>query len=63
MVLIIADDLTGAADSGAQFARRRPTLLLLEPGPAEGAMVLVLAVESRALADDGAAVRAVSRAS
>jgi D-threonate/D-erythronate kinase len=60
--LIIADDLTGAADTGAQFARRGwRTLLALQPGAGAEADVLVMSTDSRNLPDAesaGAAVRA-----
>lgn len=63
MILILADDLTGAADSGAQFARRGfATLLSLKPGSQSGADVLVQAMETRSLAEGAAAARAVRRA-
>ena len=59
-VLLIADDLTGAADSGAQFARSGwRTLLVLEPGSPQEADVLVLTSESRGLAGGAEAARAV----
>ena len=68
-VLLIADDLTGAADSGAQFARSgwRTLLvlhhplggLMLEPGSPREADVLVLTSESRGLADGAEAAQAV----
>jgi D-threonate/D-erythronate kinase len=55
-LLILADDLTGAADSGAAFARRGwRTLLALEPGTGADADVLVLSTDSRALPEDAAA--------
>jgi uncharacterized protein YgbK (DUF1537 family) len=60
--LIVADDLTGAADTGAQFARRGwRTLLALQPGASAEADVLVLSTDSRGLPNAesaGAAVRA-----
>ena len=59
-VLLIADDLTGAADSGAQFARSGwRTLLVLEPGSPQEADVLVLTSESRGLAGGAEADQAV----
>ena len=59
-VLLIADDLTGATDSGAQFARSGwRTLLVLEPGSPQEADVLVLTSESRGLAGGAEAARAV----
>jgi D-threonate/D-erythronate kinase len=49
-ILILADDLTGAADTGAQFALSGcPTLLLLEPDLLSSPSVLVLTSESRGL--------------
>ena len=48
-LVLIADDLTGAADSGIQFAKRGlSTVLLLEPGTHSDAEVIVLDTESRA---------------
>ena len=62
-VLLVADDLTGAADSGAQFARSgRRTLLALEPGDPQEADVLVLTSESRGLASGAQAAQAVRSA-
>ena len=68
-VLLIADDLTGAADSGVQFARagwrtllvlhHPPGGLALEPGSLQEADVLVLSSESRGMADSADAARAV----
>ena len=61
-VLIIADDLTGAADSGVQFARAGwGTLLMLEPGAGEDADVIVLTSESRGLARGQDAAQAVKK--
>ena len=59
-VLLIADDLTGAADSGVQFARSGwRTLLVLEPGSPQEADVLVLTSETRGLAGGAEAAQAV----
>lgn len=68
-ILIIADDLTGAADSGAQFARSgwRTKLALtlplrvLEPGSPDDAHVLVLTSESRSLPSGVDAAQAVKK--
>lgn len=58
-VAILADDLTGAADTGAAFAAAgRPTVVLLSPdapAPLPRADVVVLTSESRALPPDQAA--------
>ena len=60
--LLIADDLTGAADSGVQFARAGwRTLLVLEPGGSEDADVLVMTSESRGLPDDTSAAQDVKK--
>jgi uncharacterized protein YgbK (DUF1537 family) len=71
-VLLIADDLTGAADSGVQFARAgwRTLLVLhhpcgglaLKPGSRQDADVLALTSESRGLADGTQAAQAVRSA-
>jgi D-threonate/D-erythronate kinase len=59
-VIIIADDLTGAADTGATFAAQgAKTLVVWAEGPLPRADVLVLSTESRHLERE-AAVRAVS---
>ena len=61
-VLIIADDLTGAADSGVQFARSGwRTLLFLEPGAGEDAEVIVLTSESRGMGRGQDAAQAVKK--
>ena len=67
-LLIIADDLTGANDTGVQFARRGiPTLVAVDVGSGargDGFEVLVVNTESRHLAPPAAAERvraAVSR--
>jgi 4-hydroxythreonine-4-phosphate dehydrogenase len=57
-VAIIADDLTGAADAGAPFARAGLlTLIALAPEAILPADVLVLSTESRHLAAEAAADR------
>jgi len=65
-ILILADDLTGAADSGAQFARagRRSLLVLQESATYEtdAPEVLVLSSGSRALPDGVQAAGAVADA-
>jgi uncharacterized protein YgbK (DUF1537 family) len=63
--LILADDLTGANDSGAAFARRGlETIVALSPGPLPPAEVWVLSSASRALPPEQAAqvVRVLLRA-
>lgn len=64
-VLVIADDLSGGADSGVQFARPgRPSLLLLNPDyrldDAKQYSARVLDTESRSLSAQAAAVRVTS---
>jgi uncharacterized protein YgbK (DUF1537 family) len=58
-ILIIADDLTGAADTGATFARAGwLTLVALDPGTqTPGSDVLVLSTESRDLTREEAVAR------
>lgn len=65
---IVADDLTGACDTGAVFAQAGfPTRVLLDPAYMEGSLgiaekgVLVVTTESRHL-PDGEAARSVERA-
>src|SRR5947207_7783754 len=60
---IIADDLTGACDTGALFAARGPVPVTVWPDPAPRAPVGVVDTESRALAPADAArrVSAVAR--
>lgn len=61
-LLILADDLTGAADTGAFFPRcGRRTLVRFAPGPTLGAEVLALCTHSRHL-DAAAAAQAQVRA-
>jgi len=55
-VVVIADDLTGAADTGVAFARAGlTTLVYLQPGPFVPADVLVLSTHSRHLTRSEAA--------
>jgi uncharacterized protein YgbK (DUF1537 family) len=57
-VLLIADDLTGAADSGVTFARHGARALVIwEEGGAPEADVLILSTESRRLAQADAVRR------
>src|SRR5256885_16325167 len=60
---IIADDLTGACDTGALFAARGPVPVTVWPDAALRAPVSVVDTESRALdpADAARRVRAVAR--
>ena len=61
--LIIADDMTGAADTGVQFASRGwRTLLALEQAGIGGADVLALSSDSRSLKSGPAAAAAVMHA-
>jgi D-threonate/D-erythronate kinase len=54
---IVADDLTGACDTGALFAARGPVPVTVWPDPALRAPVSVVDTESRALAPADAARR------
>jgi uncharacterized protein YgbK (DUF1537 family) len=59
-ILILADDLTGAADTGVQFSQHGwQTVLVLEPGAVKEAEVLVLCSETRGLESDRAAAEGV----
>src|SRR6266404_6761607 len=54
--MLIADDLTGACDAGAQFAGRGPVPVFVAPASPESEWnVAVVDTESRALAPDDAA--------
>lgn len=57
-MIVIADDLTGANDTGVQFARRRlQTEVLLEGSPLElspGTAIVVVDTNSRAIASEQA---------
>src|SRR5262249_57661696 len=64
-VTIVADDLTGACDTGALFAGRGPVSVVIAPVlPDTDLEVLTLDIETRALsdADAAAAVRGLSAA-
>lgn len=61
-VYLLADDLTGAADSGAQFARAgRRALLTLRPAPTPPADVHIFTSETRSLPTADQAAQEVSR--
>src|SRR5690349_10534919 len=54
--MLIADDLTGACDAGAQFAGRGPVPVFVAPASPESEwQVAVVDTESRGLAPDDAA--------
>jgi uncharacterized protein YgbK (DUF1537 family) len=60
IALIIADDLTGAADTGVQFATRGwRSLLALDPSGTSAADILSIYADSRNLPSAGAAAQAV----
>lgn len=62
-VAIVADDLTGAADTAVVFARRGlTTLVVLDQGPLPVADVLALSTESRHLPEDAARQRVTAAA-
>jgi uncharacterized protein YgbK (DUF1537 family) len=54
---ILADDLTGACDSGTLFAGKAPVAVTVWPRPAPEAPVRVIDIESRRLAPASAATR------
>src|SRR5215467_10725173 len=55
-VTIVADDLTGACDTGALFAGRGPVSVVVAPNlPDVDLEVVTLDTETRALSDDDAA--------
>src|SRR5215813_14063737 len=55
-VTIVADDLTGACDTGALFAGRGPVSIVVAPNlPDVDLEVVTLDTETRALSDDDAA--------
>lgn len=54
-LLIIADDLSGAADCAAGFAQRLPTAVLLDPAGTAHQQVIALDLDSRRLPPDDAA--------
>ncbi len=62
IALILADDLTGAADTGVQFAVHGwRTLLALEPSGTGAADILSMSTDSRNLACAAEAGQAVSQ--
>ncbi len=69
MLILIADDLTGAFDSAAPFAARgMPTVVALHPAAltealATGAQVVAVTTQSREIAADAAAARVAAVAS
>ena len=57
-VVIVADDLTGAADTAVAFARRGlETLIVLDDGPLPAADVLAISTESRHRTEEAARER------
>lgn len=62
IALILADDLTGAADTGVQFAAHGwRTLLALEPSGTGAADILAMSTDSRSLSSAAEAGQAVSQ--